>query len=827
MDFKDRLSRILLGIINGGILFSLFLPIVMNSQFFFPFIVPKNVAFHITAEVIFIAYLILAHLNPVYRFRAWQSKLVWAVGAFFVINVVASLAGIGLYSSFWGNFERMSGLFHLLHLILFFIVTIGVLRQKSDWNRLFTFSIFTSVLMAFLGFAQVIGTPFLLKSSGGARVTGTVGNPDFFAAYLMFNLFFLLYFIAKEKRFDIKIFFYSFLIFDALAVTSSLLYQLAPDADWGVMSFIKTSLIQQAVSLHLFFFLYLIFQAAVGLVWFYRSRPYLIQALLVTVFIFEFFVFYNTQTRGAIVGLVAGLFVLAVAGILTIKNKSARLAFGVFLALLIAIPFLIFEFRNSSLVQNNGTLNRLATISTKDITTESRLATWDASWLGWKESAKTFLIGYGPENYYYVFNKYFPTEIYKDNGSQIWFDRAHNIVFDIGVTTGIIGLYSYLLILVLATFALAKYYLKDRAISSSWLLIALLVAYFVQNFFVFDTLNTEILFYSLIGFVVFLASDKRFDESEKNSISSTEPNYIYIATLVIILIFGTFAINIRILSANHNIYRALITDKDNPTLAVTDFKKAISGSLTGIFEARQQYSNLATDVAKNKKLSVAQMTDLANSAASELEKSDQEEPLNIRHHMWTAAYYNSMSTVVNSFPQRSIDLLEPNIFLSPSRPQLFFEIAQGYALLGKLDDAQAYFEYGVDMAPDVIDSRWILMTFYIITGKTDLADAQFQKMLDLGLVPKAADYTRVVDAYSRVSEYDKMIEFQLKAINLEPSAQNYARLAAIYAKMGETDKAKAATQQAVAISPSFADQAKLFLQEIDNGSLVDKNYKKK
>ncbi|MDD2807028.1 MAG: O-antigen ligase family protein [Patescibacteria group bacterium] len=799
----------------------------MNSQFFFPFIVPKNIAFHITAEVIFIAYLILAHLNSRYRFRAWRSKLVWAVVAFFVINIIASLSGIGLYSSFWGNYERMSGLFHLLHLLLFFLVIVGTFRDKSDWHRLFTFSVFTSILMAFLGFAQVINTPFLLKSSGGQRVTGTVGNPDFFAAYLIFNLFFLLYFIAKEKRLDIKLFFYSFLTFDIIAIGSSILYQLAPEADWGILSFLRTSLIQQAVNLHLFFFSYLLLQGGVAVVWFYRQRPQLIRGLLSVIFIFEFFVFYNTQTRGAIVGLMVGLFVLALAGIFTIKNRPAKIAFGLFLAAIIATPFLIFEFRNSAIVQNNGTLNRLATISTTDITTESRLATWDASWLGWKENTKTFLIGYGPENYYYVFNKYFPVQIYKDNGSQIWFDRAHNIVFDLGVTTGIIGLYTYLLILLLAAYYLAKSFWQNKSISSSWLMVSLLVAYFVQNFFVFDTFNTEILFYLLIGFAVFVSSSFSRDESEPENEVSSEPNYIYLATLIIVLLFGVFAINVRILNANHAIYRALIADRDDPKLAIEDFKKSISGSLTGVFEARQQFSNLATDVAKNKKLSVAEITDLANSAANELEKSVKEEPLNIRHQMWIAAYYNSMSSVVSSFPSRAVDLLEANIGLSPSRPQLYFEIAQGYALTGKLDKAQTYFEYGVDLAPSVIDSRWILMTFYIITGKVDLADAQYQKMLALGLVPKVADFARVVDAYSRVSNYDKMVEFQLKILALEPSAQNYARLAAIYAKMGEDDKAKEATGQAVSISPSFTSQAQQFLQDLAAGKLVDKNYKKK
>src|SRR5690606_8564060 len=106
--------------------------------------------------------------------------------------------------------------------------------------------------------------------------------------------------------------------------------------------------------------------------------------------------------------------------------------------------------KDSTIVSNNDTLRRLATISLTDTTTESRLTTWQASLSGWIKEPKIFFLGTGLENYYYVFNKNFPIEIYKKAGSQIWFDRAHNIILDIGVTTGIFGLLTYLLILGMA-----------------------------------------------------------------------------------------------------------------------------------------------------------------------------------------------------------------------------------------------------------------------------------------------------------------------------------------------------------------------------------------
>ena len=64
---KENIIKILLWTIKIGIFLTLFLPLVMHSHFFFPFIVVKNVLFRIVVEIIFVAYLLLAHLDPHYR----------------------------------------------------------------------------------------------------------------------------------------------------------------------------------------------------------------------------------------------------------------------------------------------------------------------------------------------------------------------------------------------------------------------------------------------------------------------------------------------------------------------------------------------------------------------------------------------------------------------------------------------------------------------------------------------------------------------------------------------------------------------------------------
>jgi len=819
----EQVEHLLIKFIKLGLLFVLFLPLVMHSHFFFPFIVVKNTLFRITVEAIFLAYLILMHLN--HRYRPQLDKITIGLVLFFITSVIAGIAGIGWYSSFWGNYERMSGIFHSLHLLLYFLVLVNVFKEKKDWHSFLTFSIFVSLLMSFLGLAQWLKIPFLLQSSGGERLSGTVGNATFFAAYLIFNLFFALYLLAKEKRFDLKLFTFSFLVSDLFLVLSGILFKIFGTADWNRLNFLKIPILNQALEYSGLFYPFLIFQLLIIATWFLREKKHVVRILLFVIFGFEFFIFFNTQTRGAIVGFFFSIVFLALAslflGKINIKIKSFSLAF---LILAIIIPFALLAAKNTTFVINNGTLSRLATISLTDITTESRLLTWQASWRGWSESIKSFIIGYGPENYYYAFNKYFPAPIYKDVGSQIWFDRAHNIIFDIGVTTGILGLLIYLSILGVAVFYLFKNYKQTSSVSSSWLLIALIIAYFLQDFFVFDTINTEIPFYLFLGFVAFIGFKESSPVSEENQDSSRkEVNYIYILILVIIFALVTVAVNVRAIRANNYIYKALISPElaqNGTNQKLEFFKKSINEAIVGKFEARQQLANYAADLSKSGKTPTASIKSIIDYATEELNKSVEEEPLNVRHHMWLANFYNGTTRFNQTNPDKAIDLLEKAIELSPTRPQVYWEMAQAYTFKLDFENAEKYFKKGAEISPNVIDSYWNLLSIYVVFDKQDLADAEWQLMqTQLNWTPKLADYKKLVDLYGRVKKYDKTIEFQGKVIELEPTATNYAVLAAMYSKVGNIEKAKEATQKAVELDPTFAAEAERFLEMLESGEL--------
>lgn len=188
---KDLLKYL----VYGGIFAIPFIPFIISSSMFFPFIAGKGFTFRIIVEIIFGAYIVLAFIEPVYRpsFN-WITK---AVLAFTSIIFIADIFGENPYKSIWSNYERMEGFVLIAHLLLFYIVVSSILNTKDLWNKFLNTNIGASMLMTVYGVFQLAGV--FKINQGGARVDGTFGNAAYFAIYLVFNIFLSLYMLSDSK----------------------------------------------------------------------------------------------------------------------------------------------------------------------------------------------------------------------------------------------------------------------------------------------------------------------------------------------------------------------------------------------------------------------------------------------------------------------------------------------------------------------------------------------------------------------------------------------------------------------------------------------------
>lgn len=173
-------------VILAGLFAVPFVPFIVASSLFFPFITGKAFVFRIIVEIIFACYLILA-----IRDQSYRPKFSWILGTALTFLVVMGLADIfaqNPFKAFWSNYERMEGYITLLHLTAYFVVMSSVINTQSLWNKLLATSVGASSIMAIYSFFQIAGKVAI--NQGGVRVDGTLGNASYLGIYMVFHIFF-------------------------------------------------------------------------------------------------------------------------------------------------------------------------------------------------------------------------------------------------------------------------------------------------------------------------------------------------------------------------------------------------------------------------------------------------------------------------------------------------------------------------------------------------------------------------------------------------------------------------------------------------------------
>ena len=170
--------------IYGGLLIPLiFLPIVI-----FPFVFSKLLFFQLLIGLTFPAYLLLAWMEPKYRPRILPLSV--AIAIYFVALGCSTIFSVDPLRSWWGNQERMNGLFTLLHFFAWYLMTVSLVTTWAEWKKILTFEIILSVVGGCVSLLQ-LPFPRLLSFPVGDRVGGLLDNPIYMAAYQIFNLFFI------------------------------------------------------------------------------------------------------------------------------------------------------------------------------------------------------------------------------------------------------------------------------------------------------------------------------------------------------------------------------------------------------------------------------------------------------------------------------------------------------------------------------------------------------------------------------------------------------------------------------------------------------------
>lgn len=448
---------------------SVFFVAIVSVSTLFPFIVGKYVWFRamIGLAVIFFSIGLIQDPQSHYLNRLknlFKSPIVIAVSAFVGAFLLACLFGVNPEMSFWSNFERGEGGLQILNFYALFLLVGALFSDRKDWDKMFWMMCFASLLMISYG----VGAH--LKTIDAPKAEGEAGG----AMYQTFQYFIGPSFNDSSFRFQGSI---------------------------GNPAYVAV------------FLIFSIYYALNLLVRKYRDRLLSFQAISLYLMIAIFGVFFVlAATRGAFLGLLAGLFV-ALLYLALSKKEWRKYALGTIAVLALAVG-LLFAFKNSEVIKRQS-FSRLLDVSVTTKTFSDRATIWKMALDGFKERP---IFGYGPENFIYVFDRHFNPEYYKPGeGFGAWFDRAHSLIFDYLAETGIVGFISFASIFIVLFFMFFRevftkrdekderhtHLSREPKVLQAFLLMVV-VAYLVQGLVLFDVSPTYLNVFLVLAFSTYL-----------------------------------------------------------------------------------------------------------------------------------------------------------------------------------------------------------------------------------------------------------------------------------------------------------------------------------
>ncbi|MBI2050368.1 MAG: O-antigen ligase family protein [Parcubacteria group bacterium] len=198
------------------------LPLVLWPGFTFPYVTIRTVFFRIIIEIVATLAVWLWALGRIRFTNLKQQYFFWIFLGLLMVESIAALFGEAPLASFFGDLERMWGIFTVGHLFLFYVLS-RMFFGERQWRVFFHVSLITSIGVSIYGILQrspdLFGI-YLFGAGEGTRIVSTLGNPTYVAMYLLFNIAFALYLLMRTHKGNrARLFYLSVIAIDLYAFT--------------------------------------------------------------------------------------------------------------------------------------------------------------------------------------------------------------------------------------------------------------------------------------------------------------------------------------------------------------------------------------------------------------------------------------------------------------------------------------------------------------------------------------------------------------------------------------------------------------------------------
>jgi putative inorganic carbon (HCO3(-)) transporter len=795
-----------LNILNGIIEFS-YLGIVFFIPLYFAFFITnynifelnKTVLFNILTSLFLVCFLIKYLFYPyLVKQELPGRKLKYlAIPLFFLFTLVLSAIFSDFQElSFFGLYSRQQGLINFVYYFVFFVLLVFHIKESWQIRRILKTVGYSSFLVAGYGILQVSGWGYfswMEDPSVTGRVFSSLGQPNYLGSFLLLVIPVAWYLFHTAQKRSVKF--------------------------WWI-----AVLLLQIVCL------------------------------------------YFTLSRGAYLGFIAGavaggVFYYRIVGPSRTKGGHQRIGKGKrrFFALsykfslfFLAVIFLLSALLMSPLGQKS--IQRLSnSFNLEQGSVAFRLDLWKKAGQAAQQAP---FFGYGLDTQKEVFFKYYQKDWGVFADVNVAPSRAHNFILDRLLTTGFLGLFSYLALLYLfikilfTTLKSAKP--DDDPLEKKAFGLAIFVSlfsYLISIFFHFSTVVTQVYFWLYLALAI-IVYDLEKTENEKEPLFRRAKEevflvfgklfyflkrkkiYQYLRVLIVLLLIVGFGFQFQ-KQLNHLVADHYYTYMKTAYARQDYFR---------IFELYDYIDQLNVRERRYDREAVLMVSDFIDNADSQNYKKvgfDKVKPAleNIRSSSSFQDVYAQAkiySALADKNHRNYFGMAEEKFQIllekSPKKPKNYISYAEMLAKESRQEEAFENYDKASKLLPSLDDprlnekhSRAIKKEKYLIEkGRGDIyfSQKEYQKSEEhycraLDYYPSDVSlYKKIADTYYGGKEFEKAIEYNKKGylLNNKDSVWPFS-IALIYNKLGDKEKALMYAQEALELS-SDNKQIKNFIDEL-------------
>ena len=631
-------------------------------------------------------------------------------------------------------------------------------------------SLITSAVLVFVfivGLADIFGVnPYNSFWSNYERMEGYI-------TILHLLLYFIILKSVLKTRGDWKVFFGVLLLVSVFAgvFSSALLF------DVSSVSFRKHAMefgsrLYGTIGNPPFLAAYLLLSVFVGLIISLNTQKRNYKIFCFLVIAMNSIVIYLTGSRGAILAGISGIMLSLV---FKIKEKGLkRVALPLIISMLIMLASVFLVSQYSDFLKNDITISRFFNMFS-DSSVTSRFSAWEMALNGIKE--RPFL-GWGEDNFISVYSLN-PIPYVQE---QIWMDRAHNIIVHWLINAGILGLLSYIAIFCAAFYVIWTAIKKQRmGRAEGKVVITALIVYFIQNLFIFDTINTYLIFFALLAYIDMVGSEEsNMDQGRKEWVEFKDKNMVFASLTMaslMILFAGFYFFNYKPLKQIRQIGSMRSTESENFTLSslLDDYRNVLHFNAFGNPYMNRKMISISRQLLINKHVEQEGAKEFIQETVNELNKDIVFNMHNLEYLTGVIRLFQDISLYESSFIGRTEDLIRECIEINPDYQWLYIALADVYKLKKDYEGVFNNVKKVVEFDPQNDKKLISLALAAIYSSKEDALEDTLEKIRDIRMAYgeltrepffSVPELFKFVQVYKEMGNNKKQIEYLKKIIKV-------------------------------------------------------------